>query len=332
MRSYRSALSYVTGSHAFKVGFTLQEGPAITDVYTSHDTALIVRNGAPFQVTVRTTPYTARERLVADLGVFLQDTWTINRLTANLGLRFDYLNNKVEAQSASGGTWIGPRSFPALTDVPNYKDLAPRLGVAYDLFGNGKTAVKATLSRYIVPNTVAVARLLNPFNTSVNTTTRPWTDANNDGIPQVAELGALSNNAFGQVNVATQLRSRYDRRFREAPQQLGSLGRRHAGTVFEAVGGRDLLSASAGKLHDHRQPGRRSDRLRAVLRDGAARPAPAWRRRPADLRPLRHRADEVRRCHEQRGDRIPRSWASARKKCSTASMWPSMRVSAAGCS
>ena len=79
---------------------TLQEGPAITDVYTNHDTALIVRNGAPFQVTVRTTPYTARERLVADLGVYAQDTWTINRLTANLGVRWDYLNNKVEAQSA----------------------------------------------------------------------------------------------------------------------------------------------------------------------------------------------------------------------------------------
>ena len=38
LRSYRSALSYVTGSHAFKVGMTLQEGPAVTDVYTNHDT------------------------------------------------------------------------------------------------------------------------------------------------------------------------------------------------------------------------------------------------------------------------------------------------------
>ena len=203
LRSYRSSLSYVTGSHAVKFGFNMQEGPAITDVYTSHDTALTVRNGVPFQVTVRTTPYTARERLVADLGIYLQDTWTINRLTANLGVRFDYLNNKVEEQSAAGGTWIGPRSFPAMTNVPNYKDLAPRLGVAYDLFGTGKTALKATYSRYIVPNTVAVARQLNPFNTSVNTTTRTWGDANNDGIPQVSELGPLASNAFGQVNIAT---------------------------------------------------------------------------------------------------------------------------------
>lgn len=232
LRSYRSALSYVTGSHAFKLGFTLQEGPAVTDVYTSHDTALTVRNGVPFQVTVRTTPYTARERLVADLGVYAQDTWTIKRLTANLGVRWDYLNNKVEKQRAAGGTWIGPRSFDELTDVPNYKDIAPRLGVAYDLFGNGKTAVKATLSRYVVPNTVAVARLLNPFNTSVNNTTRPWTDANLDGIPQVAELGALANNAFGSVNIST----RYD------PDTIQGFGKRRNNWEVSASVTQEIMS------------------------------------------------------------------------------------------
>lgn len=232
LRSYRSALSYVTGSHAFKLGFTLQEGPAVTDVYTSHDTALTVRNGVPFQVTVRTTPYTARERLVADLGVYAQDTWTIKRLTANLGVRWDYLNNKVEKQSAVGGTWIGPRSFDELTDVPNYKDIAPRLGVAYDLFGNGKTAVKATLSRYVVPNTVAVARLLNPFNTSVNNTTRPWTDTNLDGIPQVTELGALANNAFGSVNIST----RYD------PDSIQGFGKRRNNWEVSASVTQEIVS------------------------------------------------------------------------------------------
>ena len=232
LRSYRSALAYVTGSHAFKFGFTLQEGPAITDVYTSHDTSLTVRNGVPFQVTVRTTPYTARERLVADLGVYAQDSWVIKRLTANLGVRWDYLNNKVEKQSAAGGTWIGPRSFDELTDVPNYKDIAPRLGVAYDLFGNGKTAVKATLSRYVVPSTVATARSLNPFNTSVNTATRAWTDGNGDGVPQVSELGPLSNNAFGQLNVAT----RFD------PDTIRGFGKRRNNWEFSTSVTQELMS------------------------------------------------------------------------------------------
>jgi hypothetical protein len=203
LRSYRSSITYVTGSHAFKTGMTLQEGPADTLIYTNNDTALTVRNGQPFQVTVRTTPYTTHERLVADLGVYAQDTWTIKRMTVNAGLRWDYLNNKVDAQDAPGGTWIGPRHFDALSDVPNYKDLSPRLGVAYDLFGNGKTALKATLSRYVQTSTVGTARLLNPLNTSVNTATRTWTDANHDNIPQVSELGPLSNTSFGQVNIAT---------------------------------------------------------------------------------------------------------------------------------
>jgi len=206
LRSYRSSLAYVTGSHAIKTGMTLQEGPAITDVWTNKDTFLIVRDGQPFGVTVRTTPYTTRERLVADLGVYAQDTWTIRRMTINAGLRWDYLNNKVEAQDASGGTWIGPRHYDALTGVPRFNDLSPRLGIAYDLFGNGKTALKATFSRYVQTSTVGFARLLNPINTSVNTATRPWTDSNRDGIPQASELGALSNSNFGKVSVAT----RYD--------------------------------------------------------------------------------------------------------------------------
>jgi hypothetical protein len=193
----------VTGSHAFKAGMTLQEGPADTDIYTNKDTFLTVRNGQPFSVSVRTTPYTTHERLVADLGVFVQDTWTIKRATINAGLRWDYLNNKVLAQDAPGGTWIGPRHFDELTDVPNYKDLSPRLGIAYDLFGNGKTALKATLSRYVQTSTVGTARSLNPLNTSVNSATRSWQDLNGDGIPQVSELGPLTNTSFGQVNIAT---------------------------------------------------------------------------------------------------------------------------------
>ena len=104
--------------------------------------------------------------------------------------------------------------------------------MAYDLFGTGKTALKATLSRYIVPSTVGVARQLNPFNTSVNTATRPWTDANNDGIPQVSELGALSNNAFGQLNVAT----RFD------PDSIAGFGKRRNNWEISAGVTQELMS------------------------------------------------------------------------------------------
>lgn len=39
----------------------------------------------------------------------------------------------------------------AITGAPNWRDLSPRMGVAYDLFGNGKTALKGTLNRYVSP-------------------------------------------------------------------------------------------------------------------------------------------------------------------------------------
>jgi hypothetical protein len=239
LRSYRSSLTYVTGSHALKFGFTLQEGPADTDVYTNKDTAIIVRQGQPFQVTVRTTPYTAHERLVADLGVYAQDTWTVKRLTVNAGLRWDYLNNKVLAQDAPGGTWIGPRHFDELSDVPNFNDLSPRLGLAYDLFGNGKTAVKGTVSRYVQTSTVGFARQLNPLNTSVNTAIRSWNaDTNGDGIPQLTELGALTNTAFGQVNIAT----RFD------PETYQGFDQRRNNWEVSATVSHELMSRMAAEL------------------------------------------------------------------------------------
>ena len=208
---------------------------------------------------MRTTPYTTHERLVADLGVYAQDTWTIKRMTVNAGPRWDYLNNKVGAQDAPGGPGLGRGTSTSSTDVPNCKDLSPRLGVAYDLFGNGKTALKATLSRYVQTSTVGFARLLNPLNTSVNTATRPWNDAgrsggNGDGIPQVSELGALSNNAFGQVNIATRYDPGDDSRLRPAPQQLGSVDERHPRADVARVRRVVVFPARAGALHDDRQP------------------------------------------------------------------------------
>ena len=247
VRSYRASLSYVPGSHAFKFGFNLVEGPARTNVWTSKDTAITVRQGAPLQVTVRTTPYTARERLVADLGVYAQDTWTLRRFTINAGIRWDYLNNTVEAQDAPGGTWIGPRHFDQIKNVPNWKDFDPRLGIAYDLFGDGKTALKASLSRYVQTSTVGFARLVNPFNTTVNTGTRTWTDVdvlagtstpsgrplptNGDGIPQANEMGPLGT-TFGQQIVSTT----YD------PGVIEGWGRRRNNWEFSTSISRELMS------------------------------------------------------------------------------------------
>ena len=108
LRSYRSSLTYVTGSHAFNGHDTA--GRAGGHRHLHHkDTFLIVRNGPAVPgVGADDTVYHARAARRRS-GVYGQDTWTIKRLTVNAGLRWDYLNNKVGAQDAPGGTSIGPR-------------------------------------------------------------------------------------------------------------------------------------------------------------------------------------------------------------------------------
>ena len=81
-------------------------------------------------------------------------------------------------------------------------------------------------------STVSTARLLNPFNTTVNNTTRPWTDVNSDGIPQESELGALANTNFGRVSVATQ----YD------PETIEGFGKRRNNWEVSASVTQELMS------------------------------------------------------------------------------------------
>ena len=82
------------------------------------------------------------ERMNADLGFYAQDAWTMNRLTLNVGARYDYFNAEVPALSAPASQWVAARDRPAVENVPNWNDWAIRLAAAYDLFGTGKTASK----------------------------------------------------------------------------------------------------------------------------------------------------------------------------------------------
>src|SRR6185503_17576479 len=85
----------------------------------------------------------------------------------------------------------------------------PRLGLAYDLFGNAKTAIKATLSRYVLQQGVEYAVTANPIEAN-NTMTRQWND-NGDRVIQGdpfnpalnEELGVSQNLNFGQPALVT---------------------------------------------------------------------------------------------------------------------------------
>jgi hypothetical protein len=206
----RASASYVTGSHNAKVGFTIQHQESYTTQEISNNgTLLTLLNGQPRMVTVWATPLLLREINKANVGVFAQDQWSVRKLTLNLGIRYDYFNAYVPEQTLGPGPHVPTRNvtFPAVYNVPNWKNTSPRLGAAYDLFGNGKTAVKFTAGRYLeAPLLISFTRLANPAGAITTNATRTWADANGDYLPQENELGALSSSTFGQSVITT----RYD--------------------------------------------------------------------------------------------------------------------------
>jgi hypothetical protein len=119
-----------------------------------------------------------------------------------MGLRFDYLNGYIPAQHVPASEFVGPRDYPRYDNLPNWKDVSPRVGVSYDLFGDGRTAIKWNLGRYVESMATGIAGAVNPALATTNTrTTRSWGDVNGDFIPQESELGASSNRNFGTANV-----------------------------------------------------------------------------------------------------------------------------------
>jgi hypothetical protein len=178
----QASASYVTGSHNIKVGFLQNFGTFRHGEFANADLYQQYRNGVPDSVLVRNTPLDYAERLNADFGVYGQDSWTLRRLTLNAGLRWEYLNAQVSDEESPAGRFAPARHFDRIPDLPNWKDLAPRFSVVYDVFGNSKTAVKFLANRYNQARTTGFAANYNPL-ASVTATLR-WTDLNKDDIAQ----------------------------------------------------------------------------------------------------------------------------------------------------
>src|SRR5260370_20612564 len=99
----------------------------------------------------------------ADLGMYVQDSWTLGRLTINPGLRYEYFNSSIQAKAVEGGRFVPARSFAEVPNVPNWKNLAPRFSMVYDLMGDAKTALKGSINKYNRNFTTDVANAYNPL-------------------------------------------------------------------------------------------------------------------------------------------------------------------------
>jgi len=214
----RGSIAYVSGSHHAKFGYDggyykqLETNavnsslltynyvaPAATAVCVASTNPAVNPCGNlltaqfptdPFNFTKRPIPSTVNYtdgQTTFDEGVrydalYAQDQWTLKRLTLGAALRFDH------ATSHYGSSCFGPNQFvptafcTSASDGVNYKDLTPRVAVAWDVQGNGKTAVKFSFGKF--NNAAAIGTgfysAANPARRVTNQLQRPWTDTNAD--------------------------------------------------------------------------------------------------------------------------------------------------------
>jgi hypothetical protein len=202
IETYRASVSYVTGTHALKAGFQFQNRELDFQPVRYHNVKYInpgyyvdpalaatLANGAQFFANSEKI-----EKDVRPLGVYVQDTWTWRRLTVNAGLRFDRFTASFPSGEIETSQYRAV-PFPFAGDSPYaFKDLQPRIGMSFDLFGNGKTAVKASANRYADQLTNDILDNLTP--SDVAPMTRAWRDVNRDGIIQGDPLNPLANSEF----------------------------------------------------------------------------------------------------------------------------------------
>jgi outer membrane receptor for Fe3+-dicitrate len=148
-RTLVTSASYVTGSHALKAGFQYGWGYFWRQRREVADLIQLYKTGVSSQVIIHNTPQSSLTSMNADQGIYAQDSWTLGRFSINPGVRFEHFNSSIEATGVGGGRFVPARQFAARSNVPNWNDVSPRFGFAWDVKGDGKTAVKLGTGKYL---------------------------------------------------------------------------------------------------------------------------------------------------------------------------------------
>ncbi len=100
-------------------------------------------------------------------AVYLQDTMTFGKLAVNVGLRYDYEQSKVKDAAIPASPWL-PQYMPALSvdEIDpgiTCSMFSPRLGLVYDITGDGKNVIKVSAARYGSQLGFDLAYFINPL-------------------------------------------------------------------------------------------------------------------------------------------------------------------------
>jgi len=202
--AWRASASYITGAHSIKIGY---QGSYMTDDRTwfTNDQNLTYRvnNGIPNQLTQSISPWVNNAR-AGWTAFYAQEQWTMGRLSLQGALRYDRAGSWFPEQTLGPARFLPtPMHFPETKGVDSYNDITPRVGMAWDVFGTGKTALKASWGKYLEGvGTSGNYAGANPTSRlpvtggafATGSVSRSWTDSNGNFQPDCDLLNPNANN------------------------------------------------------------------------------------------------------------------------------------------
>jgi carboxypeptidase family protein len=214
--TWHANLSYVTGAHSLKFGYMglFDYDNQDSNYANSQDLRYQFFNGTPNLFSELSGIFKSQWRTRYDAW-FAQDSWTRGRLTLQGAVRAEHAWSYYPPESIGGTRFVPFANIPE-ADGAHFFDVMPRVGLAYDVFGNGRTSLKANFGKYVQPaQNDGVYTGAAPTSGIVTTANRSWTDANHNYVvdcnlvtpgasDQTAsggdKCGPLSNANFGTLN------------------------------------------------------------------------------------------------------------------------------------
>jgi len=198
---------WLGGDHALKFGLKVRNDIAHTEGHWGGNAYARLRNGAAYQAQMYRDSFT--EYGLHNRSLYAQDSYSKNKLTVNLGLRFDYQTDFVNPASVTANPFYGQATYAGVyngvtyTGQPfnqlpamdfggadagvSFKNFSPRVGLTYDLTGDGRNVLKANFSRYA--GQIGTGSLASVYSTTSARWVRyPWVDLNHDLFIQANEI------------------------------------------------------------------------------------------------------------------------------------------------